>query len=79
LGLCPAAEDASSDGINGGVNAGRLCWAVAETFCGGKIQGTSAGKELSCMPCDFFKKVESEEGFANFIIMKPEQVFNPRQ
>jgi hypothetical protein len=78
LGVCPAVEDASSNGINGGLNAGRICWAVAGTFCEGKVQGTSAEKELSCMSCDFFKKVESEEGFANFVIMKPGQVFNPR-
>lgn len=78
LGVCPAATDASSDGINGGINAGRLCWAVAGTFCEGMVQGTSAEKELSCMSCDFFKKVEAEEGFANFVIMKPGQVFNPR-
>lgn len=79
LGVCPAATDALCEGINGGKNGGRICWAIAGTFCEGKVQGTSAEKEVSCMSCDFFKKVESEEGFANFIIMRPGQVYKPRQ
>ena len=36
FGVYPAAQDTSSDGLNGGKNAGRICWAVAGTFCGGK-------------------------------------------
>ncbi len=71
LGECPAATDVSCNGINEGKNAGRICWAVAGTFGGGKIQGTSAEKELSCMTCDFFKKVEAEEGFMKFTMTKP--------
>ncbi|MGA7878649.1 MAG: hypothetical protein WCA08_23515, partial [Desulfoferrobacter sp.] len=49
LGVCPAATDASFDGINCGMNAGRICWAVAGTCCGGKIQGTFAEKRVSCI------------------------------
>jgi hypothetical protein len=71
LGECPAATDVSFNGANGGQNAGRICWAVAGTFCGGKVQGTTAEKETSCMTCDFFNKVESEEGFMNFMMTKP--------
>ncbi len=70
-GVCPAAADSSCNGVNGGTNAGRICWAVAGTFCEGKVQGTSAEKDLSCMTCDFFRKVESEEGIMKFIITKP--------
>lgn len=57
LGVCPAAISGASDGINGGKNGGRYCWAVTGTFCGGKVQGTFAQKQLSCMSCDFFKQV----------------------
>ena len=32
LGVCPAAEDNSYDGLNRGKNAGRFCWAGAGTF-----------------------------------------------
>jgi len=34
FGVCPAAVDASFNGINNGKNAGRICWAVAGTCCG---------------------------------------------
>ena len=49
LGVCPAAADTSFDGINRGKNAGRFCWAVAGTFCGGKVQGSFAEKRKSCL------------------------------
>jgi len=65
LGICPAAADASFDGINSGVCGGRICWAVAGTFCEGKIQGTFAEKRTSCLGCDFYQKVRAEEGNAN--------------
>ncbi len=65
LGVCPAAADSSFDGINRGKNAGRFCWAVAGTFCGGKVQGSFAEKRESCLGCDFFKSVRAEEGTAN--------------
>jgi serine/threonine protein kinase len=62
LGVCPAFRDVSFDGINFGKNAGRICWAVAGTFCGGKIQGSFAEKRASCVSCDFFRKVQEEQG-----------------
>ena len=62
LGVCPASTEASLDNLNGGRNGGRICWAVAGTFCGGKVQGEFAQKSLSCMNCDFFKMVKTEEG-----------------
>ena len=65
LGGCPAADERSYDGINCGKNAGRFCWAVAGTFCGGKVQGTFADKRESCLSCGFFNKVRAEEGTAN--------------
>ena len=62
LGICPAAEDTSYSGFNQGINAGRLCWLVAGTFCGGTVQGTFAEKSVSCRQCDFYRKVHAEEG-----------------
>ncbi len=46
LGICPAAADSSFDGLNRGKNAGRICWAVAGTFCSGETQGRSSGDTL---------------------------------
>ena len=42
-------------------NFGRVCWAVAGTFCEGKVQGTFAQKYESCKKCEFYKKVRSGE------------------
>ncbi len=62
IGVCLAFSDASCNGLNEGKNAGRFCWAVAGTLCGGKIQGDFAQKRITCLTCDFFKKVKQEEG-----------------
>ena len=61
LGVCPAANNAANNQINNGSNGGRICWAIAGTLCGGKVQGSYADKQLSCMSCEFFKKVKNEE------------------
>ena len=68
LGVCVAAVHAISDGVNGGKNGGRICWAVAGTLCGGKVQGTFAEKKMSCMMCDFYKKVRSETPDGEFVV-----------
>ncbi len=65
LGVCPASVDDSYDGINSGKCGGRFCWAVAGTLCGGKVQGTFAEKRESCVHCDFYKRVQAEQGTAN--------------
>ena len=70
LGVCPAAIDISSDGLNRGENGGRVCWAIAGTFCDGKVQGTYAQKGNSCLACDFFRMVNDEE-LGKFDIIKP--------
>jgi hypothetical protein len=61
-GICPASTDTTSNGINGGKNAGRYCWRVAGKYCYGKIQGMIASKVTGCFECKFFKKVNEEEG-----------------
>ncbi len=52
FGTCPAYPD-----------KGRDCWAVAGTFCGGKVQGSLAQKLGNCMDCNFYKQV-NEQGTA---------------
>ena len=61
LGVCPASVDTTLNGAHGGKNAGRACWAVAGTFCGGAIQGTEAQKKHNCWMCNFFQQVKREE------------------
>ena len=60
LGMCPSEEN-RVNGIHGGANGGRCCCAIAGTLYGDKVQGTYAQKLSSCLDCDFFKLVTSEE------------------
>jgi hypothetical protein len=61
LGICPSTIATDLDGIHGGKNAGRACWVVAGSLCGGKIQGTYAQKLLNCWRCEFMNSVSREE------------------
>ncbi len=61
LGVCPAATNSELNGAYGGTNAGRACWVVAGSLCGGKVQGTYATKLLNCWRCDFMNAVKREE------------------
>jgi len=66
MGVCNAATDLHCDGKNGGKNAGRQCWHVEGTLCGGKKQGAFGEKATECLKCDFFKLVKGEEAH-NFV------------
>lgn len=61
LGICPAAVEKNLDGAHGGTNAGRACWVIAGSLCGGRIQGTFAKKLHNCWRCDFMNAVKREE------------------
>lgn len=61
LGVCPAATDTTAAGVNGGHNAGRVCWAVTGTLCRGAVAGTFAQKQFTCVECGFFSQVQAEE------------------
>ena len=62
LGVCLAATVTNMNGIHDGSKAGRSCWVVAGTLCGGKVQGSFAQKMANCMNCEFYALVKSEEG-----------------
>lgn len=64
LGVCPASTAEHANGVNGGECGGRVCWAIAGTLCGGKVQGAFAAKQASCLACDFYKLVRGDEGAA---------------
>ncbi len=59
---CPAHRETRLNGVHGGFNAGRACWVVAGTRCGGKVQGDHAQKIGNCMKCDFYLRVVRDEG-----------------
>lgn len=58
---CPAAIERRLDGVHGGKNAGRACWAVSGTLCGGQLQGGYPEKLKSCTSCDFYLNVRVKE------------------
>lgn len=60
-GVCPAYEEQSLDGVHDGSNAGRACWVIAGTMCGGEVLGTHAKNVDSCVMCDFYQRVRDEE------------------
>ena len=62
LGICPASVEEWADGMNGGRNGGRTCWALAGTLCRGEVQGTFAIGLANCMRCPFYLQVAREEG-----------------
>ena len=61
LGVCSAATEMKLHEIHGGSKAGRTCWVVAGTLCGGEIQGSFAQKFKACEKCDFYLKLRDEE------------------
>ena len=61
LAPCPAATETDADGINGGKNGGRVCWAIAGTLCGARQKGSNAVKLESCLRCDFCQLVLCQE------------------
>ena len=62
LGTCKAATETYFNGINGGINGGRSCWAIKGTLCDGRVAGAFAEKCSVCLNCDFMKMVRREEG-----------------
>ncbi|MEJ2696535.1 MAG: hypothetical protein P8013_07780 [Candidatus Sulfobium sp.] len=67
LGVCPATTDERLDGVHDGSHAGRSCWVLAGTLCGGQVQGTFAQKYRNCETCEFYRKVKEEE-FPKFLL-----------
>ena len=62
FGVCAAATEPRTNGMNSGKNGGRACWAITGTLCGGKVQGTFATKLANCLNCEFYQLVGAEEG-----------------
>jgi hypothetical protein len=58
---CAAATDGTFNGMHDGINSGRACWVTAGSAGEGPVTGTFAITLKSCLRCDFFKQVESDE------------------
>ena len=56
--LCPVKKELIANGLNGGINGGRICWVITDSHCKKKVQ-------TDCFQCDFHFKVMAEEGLLN--------------
>jgi len=56
--LCPVKKELIANGLNGGINGGRICWVIMDSHCKKKPQS-------ACFQCEFRYKVMAEEGLLN--------------
>jgi len=68
FGICPVAACSALNGVRGGKNAGRTCWVVARSLCGGEIHCSEGKKRKTCWQCDFIHRVLKEEEPAEFSV-----------
>jgi len=62
LGVCPVTTKVSADGLNGGVNGGRVCWVIENSCCQHVLEEMGKQGDASCMRCEFHLLVREEEG-----------------
>lgn len=62
LGVCPVAIHPYADGINEGINGGRICWAIVGSYSLYNVKCPGRGQSHLCFECDFHRKVLGEEG-----------------
>ncbi len=61
-GVCNIAKEIAANGLNGGVNGGRLCWLIAEKCSSEEVKCSNYHNKNSCFSCKFRYKVSAEEG-----------------
>ncbi|MFC1524666.1 two-CW domain-containing protein [Thermodesulfobacteriota bacterium] len=63
---CPAYLEHRVNGMNGGINGGRICWFIDGTHCDNSLRIDSGKSYVEkfkvCLKCDFNKYVEKQEG-----------------
>jgi hypothetical protein len=64
-GVCPVAAECAAHGLNGGTNAGRICWVVAGNCNRGNVKCSDSHGANHCFQCEFRYKVTMEEGLLN--------------
>ncbi len=70
LGVCPAATCTSINGVNGGVNGGRMCWAIVGIYSFADTKGLFSRNNFQCYECEFHRRVLTEEGIIKPGILK---------
>jgi hypothetical protein len=56
--VCPAKKEFIANGLNGGINGGRMCWIIIDSHSKRKAQ-------TACFQCEFRYKVIADEGLLN--------------
>lgn len=60
-----------ADGLNGGRNGGRICWAISGSQCEAKEKGSFAAQVHGCLRCRFLEQVRAEVGWRKFVLTLP--------
>ena len=63
--ICPVASETSANGLNGGIDGGRLCWVITADGCMDKVKCSDLHQGDFCYQCEFRYKVKNEEGLLN--------------
>lgn len=60
-GECAASAAVKANGLHGGLNGGRVCWAIAGSFSGKQPSCTFVARMGGCESCTFYKMVRVME------------------
>lgn len=61
IGECLASSCVQANGLHQGMNAGRVCWAIAGSYCDNKATCMFAIRMNGCDNCSFYKMVRVEQ------------------
>lgn len=64
-GVCPIAAETVANGLNGGINGGRLCWVIVENNYKDRVKCSDIHRGEFCFQCEFRYKVKMQEGLLN--------------
>jgi len=62
---CPVAREITANGLNNGINGGRLCWVIIDSLDLRNIKCSERHDSSSCFVCEFRYRVLTEEGLLN--------------
>lgn len=60
-GVCPVSVYGELNGVHGGENAGRACWAIDNSLCPELMRESPEKKFSGCWKCNFYHRVKNEE------------------
>lgn len=69
LGICPASIDEMHNGINNGINGGRICWSIDGMTCAGIPRGSFFDTFEHCQQCEFYLLVQKQER-RHFVVVR---------